>query len=191
MPRKQLFCVGCSAPLTNKQTQYCTRSCEQRVRALKLAQAARQRENIPRKCSNQDCDNLVTGRTCIKYCSRSCRTHVCYLKTVDRIALRSKIYVERKTEENLKTARPCTICGKTTARSGGYNRVPQSASVTPTNIFLCIGHTKGYGQFVKRNGYEGYDLDDVFAAYLIRLAMGYGHSSPHLSMMRKAFHAQH
>lgn len=80
---------------------------------------------------------------------------------------------------------PCTICKKSTVKSAFYK--PRLKSRLPAGVHLCTGHTKGYGQFVVRNNYEDYDPDEIFAAYLVRLAMGHG-KDPRLVQMREAFH---
>lgn len=191
-------CADCGKPLTTGKLKgriYCNRYCNNEARKKREHQKTRERESIPRSCALKGCDKKFAGRAFIRYCSYRCLKQSYYSGpsySAERHRERHLEYVARKTAENLENAPPCTICGKTTARSGGnsYTHRTYARTKTPPNIHLCIGHTKGYAVFISRNGYQDVaSVDDLFTAYLVILSFSPSNGQEMRHMMREAFHS--
>lgn len=192
MPRKlQPPCEGCGITFEAKAlSKYCTPLCRQRTYVKLLIKPARKvQQAIPRPCSSPDCGNTITGRLSLKYCSAHCAGRASYLRRNPRQTPEQVQRIRAKrTAKDHQTFPHCSICGKSTVKSAFYNPKLKSQPMIPQGVNLCTGHTKGYSHFLLRNQYYGYDPDEIFAAYLVRLAMGHG-KDPRLTLMREAFHA--
>lgn len=162
-PRK-LNCRWCGASFetSSSQRRYCSDRCL-RKHVYRTQSARKLARETPRPCPC--CGTSFAGPANKLYCSGFCS---------DKQQRKSKVYDNKermknhikKTEVNLLTSPPCSLCSKTTARKG-YYKSRELPIELPEDIHLCGNHHGGYARFVRRNGYEGQHPEIVFTTYLI------------------------
>lgn len=145
---------------------------------------------LPRLCKLPSCGNTFTGHGSKRYCSRSC--NIRHLIRKGQIQSQPSEYQRqqrlKRTARNLESAPPCSICGKSTARADyQHNKTEFTDSRTPEGFHLCKSHRRSYSNFIWKNSYEDYDIDEVFTAFLVRMTFT-NDNRDYIRMMREAFH---
>lgn len=192
------LCPGCSTLVVYKgygrRGKYCTRDCRLEHLKVQRAEARALRVPTPRPKIRHKFPSIFCkqcGDPLPKYgklyCSKKCRNRAKHpvLKHAHRVA---PVHEAAKTARNLEEAPPCSICHKSTARSGWYKVTPHP--MLPPDIQLCANHRRSFGLFISKNGYTGFDIDEVWTIYLTHLTFANAGGQPYMVMIKEAFHAQ-
>lgn len=166
---RQLNCCWCDASFetNHSQRRHCSDRCSRRHTAWKHTKgghaAAKLAREQSRPCSC--CGTPFTGPPNKLYCSKFCNDKQQRKHKVYDHKERMKNHVKR-TAINLIASPSCSICSKTTARTG-YYKSRELPIELPGSTHFCSSHHVGYARFVRRNGYEDQDPEIVFTTYLI------------------------
>jgi hypothetical protein len=147
------------------------------------------RSSLPQPCKLPGCGNTFTGHGSKRFCSRRC-TYLHHRRFGNWTSQTNEYQKQqrlKRTQVNLITAPPCSICQKSTARVDYQHKKSRfTDSMMPAGFHLCKTHRRGYANFLWKNGYEGLNAEDIFTAFLVGVTFN-SDNREYMRMMRESF----
>lgn len=164
-------CRGCGVEITGLKRKYCTPHCGQRHHTRMAIELGVRLPKIKPKGSCKGC-----GKPLPKFkkthCSRECYD-LHYYGGIKALPVMPT-----------EVRGICSICKENIVQTKGYSS--RDEPMMPLGVDLCSRHRRGYGAFISKNGYRGYDPDEIYAVYLVRLTFPNAGRQPHMVMIREA-----